>query len=118
MWYQLATFFDNGVYKAVHGFDSSIPNGIVGVGQLLPDVKKRNAYNEKLLYLKKHFLTMSSSAHPQNSYLEELNSTENINKIFPKVDQFISYYSNITGNNGSNNIYDIELGDNDKKITS
>jgi uncharacterized membrane protein len=66
---------------------------------LLPDIKNDNSYNDKLKYLYKSYPkedTLVSTAenrkwyldnnyYPTNSFLEELNKKENIEKIFNKV---------------------------------
>ncbi|NDK09030.1 hypothetical protein EOM39_07380, partial [Candidatus Gracilibacteria bacterium] len=144
---QLGVFTsDSGLYKTIHGYDRSIPNGIVTIGQLLPDVKNTNSYNsDKLKYLLKdekeilnnnynddfvkyfdinmikndslinstnYYYSIKNDNYPKNSFLEELNKTENIKKMFSKIDnKYIAYYSDVTGNDGLNNIVDFKIGD-------
>ncbi len=111
IWTQLSGAGDRSIYKKIHWYDPTIPNWIIGLWQLLPDISKDSPYNEKLSYLKKGTSNIPRKAHPRNSFLEDLNTTENIKKIFSKVDSYTSYYSKVTGSNGTNNIYQIELGD-------
>jgi len=102
------------LYKLIHAYDDKIPNWIITIGQLLPDIKNDNNYNDSLMYFKNTETTKYN--YPKNSFLEDLNKQQNINKIFSKVEwRYISYYSNITGNTGLNNIvwYDLK----DKKFS-
>ncbi|NDK07825.1 hypothetical protein EOM39_01105, partial [Candidatus Gracilibacteria bacterium] len=146
---QLNVSSDLGLYKLIHGYDNKVPNGVVTLGQLLPDINNDNDYNnKKLKYLYKekkevtldktnklnqfydtednkysdlidstnNFYSIKIENYPQNSFLEELNKKENIDKMMKKIEKkYISYYSKITGNNGLNNIFNIELGDKTEK---
>lgn len=88
---------DKELYKNIHGYSEKIPNGIVGLGQLLPDIWNDTSYNRSLLYLKQGDITFPASVHPQNSFLEELNKTENINKMWSKIEKmYVEYYSLLT----------------------
>lgn len=123
-------FTDEQLYDTIHGFDEQIPNGIVTIWQLLPDLQNKNNYNDKLKYLYKSspwtgdYLInpgakyyLDNTYYPKNSFLEELNKEENINKIWDKVDdKFISYYSTITWNNWDNNIVELYLNNRYKFI--
>lgn len=121
---QLGVSTDLWLYKMLHWYDAKIPNWVIALWQLLPDVQKENNYNNKnLWYLLKDNPTeptltsnpylkyfVPAANYPKNSFLEELNKTENINKMFNKLDKkYISYYSTITGNHGNNNIIWYEL---------
>ncbi|MDD3646141.1 MAG: hypothetical protein PHH06_01905 [Candidatus Gracilibacteria bacterium] len=116
---------DGNFYDLIHGYKDKVPNGIVTIGQLLPDLKNKNSYNEKLKYLYKDYPdvpTLTSSGdkkwyldnkyYPTNNFLEELNKTENINKMWDKItDKYTSYYSMVTGNEGNNNIVEFDIND-------
>jgi len=96
---------DKSLYDLVHWYNKKLAKWIVTIGQLLPDIQKTNFYNELLLYLEKNNKKINKNNHPKNSFLEELNKEKNINKIFDRIKwKYISYYSNITWNNGLNNI--------------
>jgi len=63
----------------------------------LPDVQNNNEYNSKLEYLTNDNVLINKKYYPINSFLEELNKEENIDKIWDKIDtKFISYYSTYT----------------------
>jgi len=116
--YKLWLFWksDEALYKIIHAYDNKISNWIITIGQLLPDIINNNKYNNNLLYLNKGNIKIDKYNYPKNSFLEELNKRENINKIFNKVSwKYISYYSNVTWNNGLNNIIWYNLKD--KKLS-
>ena len=116
---QLTSFLgtDQNLYQLIHWYSEKIPNGIVTLWQLLPDIKNETTYNTKLEYLNKPDLVktyeIKKSNYPKNSFLEELNRKENINKIWDKVGIYISYYSLKTWQSGKNNIvwYNLRLND-------
>jgi len=70
----------------------------------LPDLEKSNIYNDKLKYLYRDYdksdsllVQIEKDNHPKNSFLEELNKEENINKMWDKISgDYISYYSTVT----------------------
>ena len=104
------------LYKLFHWYNKKVPNWVVTVGQLLPDIKNKNTYNTNLNYMfkldsfSKEKTYMDNENHPRNSFLEELNKQENINKMFNKIEKkFISYYSKVTWNLDKNNIIQYEL---------
>jgi len=72
----------------------------VTIGQLLPDIENNNSYNDYLKYFDylkyRKNIKIEKRNYPKNSFLEELNKRENINKIFDKVDNYTSYYSTVT----------------------
>ncbi|MDD3303215.1 MAG: hypothetical protein PHN31_06685, partial [Candidatus Gracilibacteria bacterium] len=146
---QIGVMSDLGLYKVIHGYDTKVPNGIVTLGQLLPDIKVNdfyNIYNNNLKYLYRikdedynyydirqdlspyyydynypeieklrelaRFKDINFVNYPKNSFLEELNKSENIKKMFKKIDNsYVSYYSTITGTDGLNNIISYGIGD-------
>ncbi|MFK7779970.1 MAG: hypothetical protein QM490_02385 [Candidatus Gracilibacteria bacterium] len=108
---QLGSSIVKNLYKIIHGFDSNFPNGIVTLGQLLPDIKKSNNYNNNLVYLEKDGKKISKDNHTQNSFLEELNIGKNIDKMFSNISgNYVSYYSTLTGNKDKNNIIGFSIG--------
>lgn len=119
------TITDKTFYNQIHWYRKEVPNWIVTIGQLLPDIQTTNDYNNKnLWYLLKNYpkeatlvsdssqkFIVSAKNYPQNSFLEELNKKENIEKMFDKIDnKYISYYSIITWNKDENNIVSFDLG--------
>lgn len=111
---QLTSFFwsNEKFYGLIHGYNSKVPNWIVTIGQLLPDIENNNDFNKNLSYLEKENTEIPIKSYPKNSFLEELNKEENINKIWDKIEWgFTSYYSTITWNNWVNNIVWFNLWD-------
>ncbi|MDD2871580.1 MAG: hypothetical protein PHS49_06330 [Candidatus Gracilibacteria bacterium] len=97
---QLGTKSNQELYAMIHGHNSKLPNGIITIGQLLPDIKKNNTYNEELRYIEQDGKKISKESHPVNSFLEELNTDENIENMFSNISgKYTSYYSTLTGNN-------------------
>lgn len=136
---QLDVSTDLWLYKLIHWYDTKVPNWIVTIWQLLPDIKNNNDYNNtelKYLYNEKstnnnidslyntdsnpysylnestkNFYDIKKENYPQNSFLEELNKKENIEKMFKKIEKkYFLYYSTITWNNWLNNVFNLELG--------
>lgn len=119
--------YDQQLYERIHWYETWIPNWMVTIWQLLPDIKNKNSYNEKLKYLfKDHPYNMSwdtmysswtkyylaNEFYPQNSFLEELNKEKNINKMWDKIsNKYTSYYSIITWNYKKNNIVSFQNWD-------
>ena len=107
---QLTSFLgtDQNLYQLIHWYSEKIPNGIVTLWQLLPDIESETTYNTKLEYLDKPDLIktyeIKKNNYPKNSFLEELNRKENISKIWGKIDKYISYYSLKTWQSWKNNI--------------
>lgn len=129
VWYigikqQLDVNTDGWLYKLIHWYDNKIPNWIVSIWQLLPDVVDDTNYNNiKIWYLLKNYpkettitenytqkYFVPSENYPSNSFLEELNKKKNIEKMFDKIEgEYLLYYSTITWNKDENNILDFEL---------
>ncbi|MDP2090822.1 MAG: hypothetical protein Q8K30_04460 [Candidatus Gracilibacteria bacterium] len=90
---------NNDLYKIIHGYNKKIPNGIVTIGQLLPDVSNENDFNNELLYLNQNGKKIPNTAYPVNSFLEELNKQENIDKMYSNIIKTHTlYYSTLTSN--------------------
>ena len=107
---QLISTSDTSFYQTLHWYKDKIPNWFITIWQLLPDLQNQNPYNEKLKYLIQKNTKLSSKNYPKNSFLEELNKQENINKMWDKIeDKYISYYSTVTWNDWNNNIINYEL---------
>jgi hypothetical protein len=70
------------LYKRIHGYDEQIPNGIVTIGQLLPDLSNNTPYNQSMGYISPNNGSSALPMYPQNSFLEELNKTANIEKMW------------------------------------
>lgn len=107
---QLWVFTDKWLYNIFHWYDKKIWKWIVTIWQLLPDVSKKWIMNQNLLYLFKNNQKLDNKTHPQNSFLEELNKKENIDKMFSNISwKYILYYSDITWKTDYNNViwYDI-----------
>ena len=94
---QLWERLDTSIYKAMHWYSDKIPNWIVTVWQLLPDIWKSWIYNDSLRYLYQDNKILDRKNHPKNSFLEELNSSEKIDTMFSNISwKFTLYYSNLT----------------------
>ena len=101
------------LYQTIHWHNKKNPNWIITIWQLLPDIQNYNNYNEYLEYLNKENTQLTKQNYPKNSYLEELNKEENINKMWDKItDKYISYYSTQTWNHEKNNIIWFKLNTN------
>lgn len=93
------------LYRKIHGYHSKVPNGIITIWQLLPDINKKNNFNDKLKYLFKDWINIWKGSYPLNWFLEELNQQMLIDRMFAKIDnKYYSYYSKVTWNDGKNNI--------------
>ena len=109
---QLWNFTNKSFYNLLHWYDKNLPNWIITIWQLLPDIYKNNNYNKLLNYLYNDTNLISNYFHPWNSFLEELNKIENINKIWNKIEKtYTIYYSNVIWNIGNNNIIWYNLKD-------
>ncbi|MDP2090823.1 MAG: hypothetical protein Q8K30_04465 [Candidatus Gracilibacteria bacterium] len=109
---QLGVLTDNGLYELIHGYNKKLSNGIVTIGQLLPNISKNGTYNNDLLYLEKGGKKISAIKYTQNPFLDELNSRKNIDKMFSNITgKFSSYYSEITGNKDKNNVIGYKISD-------
>ena len=146
---QIWVMSDLWLYKVIHWYDTKVPNWIVTLWQLLPDIKVNNfynIYNNNLKYLYKvkneddsnydvrkdlsqfyydydypaldnlkemsSFKDINFVNYPKNSFLEELNKSENIKKMFKKIDNsYVSYYSTITWTDWLNNIISYGIWD-------
>lgn len=97
--WQLGISYDEELYKLIHGYNDKLPNGIVTIWQLLPDLWNSWIYNEELKYLYKDDKNLDRKNHPKNEFLEELNKSENIEKLFSNISwEYTLYYSNLTWN--------------------
>lgn len=121
---QLWSSTNESLYKTLHWYNEKIPNWIISMWQLLPDIKNNNIYNNELRYLYKNYpnntnnnLVSSNKKyyiknynHPQNSFLEELNRSENIEKMFSNISwKFSLFYSNKTWNVDKNNVLEYDI---------
>ena len=107
---QLWSFWDYGMYELIHGYNEKVKNGIVTIGQLLPDIWQSWVYNQALRYLYQNGIQLERKNHPKNSFLEELNTSVNLANLFENITgKYSLYYSNRTWNFEKNNIvwYDI-----------
>lgn len=110
--WQLWVKTDGWLYDAIHWYNDKIKNGIITIWQLLPDIWNTWVYNESLLYLEKKWKKLSKNNHPQNSFLEELNRPENIEKMFLNISwKFSLYYSEVTWNKDKKNIIWFNISD-------
>lgn len=125
---QLWNISNEWLYKTLHWYKEKVPNGIITIGQLLPDIKNNNIYNNSLKYLYKNYpkgksnndyivennkkYYLNNNVYPQNSFLEELNMEENIWKMFNNISwKYTLYYSNKTWNIAKNNILEYDIND-------
>ncbi len=116
---QLWVYTNDALYKIIHWYNKKVANWIITIGQLLPDIWNNWDYNYDLLYLKKKWEKIWKENHPQNSFLEELNKKENIEKMFKNIlGKYSLYYSEVTWKNDKNNIIWFELSkfDNDRNL--
>jgi len=99
------------LYKVIHWYDEKIPNGIVTIWQLLPDIANSWEYNEELKYLYKDGEKLERKNHPKNEFLQELNTWENIEKMLWNISgKYTLFYTTKTWYYEKNNIvwYDLE----------
>lgn len=124
---QLWVLSNKELYWVIHWYNNRFINWIITIWQLLPDIIKNNSYNSALRYLFKdtpenlaensyydgdYKFFVDNHYHPTNSFLEELNSRKNINKMFDNISwKYSLYYSNITGNKDKNNIIEYNISD-------
>ncbi len=109
---QLWVFKNDDLYKIIHWYDTKIPNGIVTIWQLLPDIQKSNKYNNELSYLYKNNKKLDRKNHPRNNFLEELNLDTNLEKMFDNISwKYTLFYSNKTWFYEKNNIVWFDLKD-------
>lgn len=110
--WQLWVFTDLWLYKIIHWFTDKIPNWIVTIWQLLPNILKNWAYNNDLLYLEKDWKNLNSKNHVQNTFLDELNNRKNLDKMFWNISgKYTQYYSEVTWNYEKNNIIWYKISD-------
>jgi hypothetical protein len=89
----------------LHWYDNSIPNWIITIWQLLPNIPKNWAYSSDLLYLEKNWKKVNANSYIHNSFLEDLNKRESIDTMFSNISgKFTSYYSEVTWSHDKNNI--------------
>ncbi len=107
---QLWVASNHELYKVIHWYDEKITNWIITIWQLLPDIAKSWEFNNELSYLYKDNQKLERKNHPKNQFLEELNSSDGIEKMFKNIRwKYSLYYTKQTDNFEKNNIIGYEL---------
>lgn len=113
---QIGSFTDNNFYNIIHWYDENIPNGIISLWQLIPDLQNEKSFNLLFKYLQKDWYEIKKENYPKNSFLEELNLSENIEKMWEKIDdKYYMYYTELTWNKDKNNVVWFKLNNTYKK---
>ncbi len=100
------------LYELIHWYNNKLANWIVTIWQLLPNISKNGTYNSDLLYLEKWWKKVSANKYTQNSFLDELNSRTNVDKMFSNISwKYSLYYSEVTWNKDKNNVIWYKISD-------